>query len=171
LVELSTRTRAHVHALFRSSDVETAESVLVSDCADNLPLLERSSPYDLERVRFAALRLSGGRLDGLGKAVGLAQADWRDLLVATDFASDPQAHLRWLPRRFDVDVANGWMAGETLDGVAYALNQPILVQYTFEQPQRGSVISLEGLEPEPKYLVELSSGRDVEVFQRHLTTE
>ena len=147
---------------------EIAESVLVSDCADNLPLPNRSSPHDLERVRFAALRLSGGRLDGLAKAVELAQADWRDLLVAADFASDPQAHLRWLPRWFDVDVANRWMAGENLDGVAYALNQPILVQHTFEQPQRGSVISLEGLEPEPKYVVELSSGRDVEIFQRHL---
>jgi hypothetical protein len=113
--------------------------------------------------------LAVARLDGLRKAVELAQADWRDLLVAADFASDPQAHLQWLPRRFDVDVANRWMAGEILDGVAYALNQPILVQLGFEQPQRGSVISLEGLEPEPRYLVELSSGRDAEMFQRHLT--
>ena len=82
MVELSNRTRAHVRALFRSPDVELAERALITDCGDNLPLLARAGSDDLERVRFAALRLSGGRLDRLAKAVELAQTDWRDLLVA-----------------------------------------------------------------------------------------
>ena len=76
--------------------------------------------------------------------------------------------MHWEPRRFDGAVVNRWMAGESLPGVAYSLNQPVFVQSTFEPQQPGSVISLEGLEPEPIYLVELGSGKDVEVFQRHL---
>lgn len=97
MVELTDRTRAHVRALFQASDVDAVEKTLATDCADNLPLLTHSSPHDLERVRFAVLRLSGGRLDDLARAVCLAQTDWRDLLVAAGFADDTQAHLRWQP--------------------------------------------------------------------------
>lgn len=103
MVELSDRTRAHVRALFAASDIDAVERTLATDCADNLPLLAHSSPHDLERVRFAVLRLSGGRLDALAKAVRLAQADWRDLLVAAGFANDTQAHVRWEPRRTDFE--------------------------------------------------------------------
>jgi hypothetical protein len=48
-------------------------------------------------VRFAALKLSEGRLDRLEEAIKLAQTDWRDLLVAAGFAHDVEAHLNWLP--------------------------------------------------------------------------
>jgi len=168
MVELSSRTLAHVHTLFRSSDVALAERALISDCGDNLPLLSQAGAEDLERVRFAALRLSGGRLDDLAKAIELAQTDWRDLLVAADFADDVQAHTRWAPRRFDGDVVNRWMAGGSLPGVAYSLNQPIVVLSASDPQRPGCVIGLEGLEPEPRYLVELSTGHDIQVFQRHL---
>jgi hypothetical protein len=167
MVELSSRTRTHIHALFRPSDVAPAERTLLADCGDNLPQLACASPEDLERIRFAALRLSGGCLNDLGKAIELAQADWRDLLVAAGFADNPRAHLQWVPRWFGGDVVNRWLVGESLPDVAYTLNQPVFLRVA-SNAQTGSVISLVGLEPEPRYLVELGSGKDVEVFQRHL---
>jgi hypothetical protein len=170
MVELSNRSRAHVQALFRSSDVELAERALITNCADNLPLPTLAGPDDLERVRFAALRVSGGRLDRLAIAVELAQTDWRDLLVAAGFADDPQAHMQWAPRLLDSEAIDRWIAAGSLPGVTYSVNQSVFVQGTSEPQQAGAVISLEGLEPEPRYLVQLGSGNTVEVLQRHLAT-
>jgi hypothetical protein len=168
MVQLSNQTRARILAMFRSSDVELAARLLVEDCGDNLPLLAMATAAGLERVRFAAIRLSGGRLDDLRKAVALAKLDWRDLLVSAGFADDPEAHLRWQPLRFDADVANQWMAGEILPGVTFSLNQPVHVEAGSGSRKSGSVISLLGVEPEPKYLVELGSGAHIEVFQQLL---
>jgi len=51
----------------------------------------------LERFRFAALKLSRGRMDKLADAVRLANKDWRDLLVAAGFADSVDAHKDWKP--------------------------------------------------------------------------
>jgi hypothetical protein len=51
----------------------------------------------MERVRFAALKLSEGNKDKLLGAAQLAQYDWRDLLVAARFANDAEAHKSWAP--------------------------------------------------------------------------
>jgi hypothetical protein len=102
MIELSPRTRAHVATVFRPPDVATAERLLADECAENLPLGSHApTPSSLERIRFAAIRVSDGRLDRLREAVRLAQIDWRDLLVAADFGLDADAHERWQPRRFD----------------------------------------------------------------------
>lgn len=94
---LSPKTRSHVAALFVPADIEAAESMLVTRCGGQLPGMAGASPDVLDRIRFAALRLSEGRLPGLNDAVTLAETDWRDLLVATGFADDPAAHRRWVP--------------------------------------------------------------------------
>jgi len=54
--------------------------------------------FQLERFRFAALKYSDGNLPLLQSAVTLAQQDWRDLLVATGFANNVQAHRAWEPK-------------------------------------------------------------------------
>jgi hypothetical protein len=51
----------------------------------------------LERIRFAALKLSAGNLEALRSAVGLANRDWRDLLMAAGFGRDVDAHRSWHP--------------------------------------------------------------------------
>lgn len=56
---------------------------------------EESDEVQLERVRFAALKLSKGDLRELKKAVKLAQTDWRDLLMAAGFGNDVNAHKKW----------------------------------------------------------------------------
>jgi hypothetical protein len=170
MVPLSEPTRVRILALFSGSDAARAGSILVEDCGDNLPLLAMSTSEGLERIRFAAIRLSGGRLDDLRKAVALANVDWRDLLVSAGFERDPEAHLRWQPLRFDADLSRRWMAGENLPGVTFTLHQPVSIATGLSSLKSGSVIFLLGLEPEPKYLVELGSGEDIEVFQRSLRT-
>ena len=99
MVPLSTQTKTHVAALFSPDDVVVAEEVLVNQWGDNLPLVNSPSPASLERIRFAVLRLSRGNLRELKLACDAAGRDWRDVLVAADFANDANAHLRWKPSR------------------------------------------------------------------------
>jgi hypothetical protein len=94
---LSPETLRRVALLFAPTDHAAAQALLVQECGNNLPLLGKFSMYELERVRFAALKLSNGSLAGLQKAVALANEDWRDLLVSAEFADDIKAHERWLP--------------------------------------------------------------------------
>ncbi len=96
-VALSEPTRRRLEALFATGDRAEATRLLGEDCAANLPFSGDATPESLERVRFAALKLSGGDLTELVDAVALAQTDWRDLLVVAGFANDPVAHEAWWP--------------------------------------------------------------------------
>jgi uncharacterized protein (TIGR02996 family) len=82
--------------LFRPAFRAKAATLLTEQCGNNLPFLEEADKHALERVRFAALKLSGGKLSELRKAIRLAKEDWRDLLVAAGFADDTRAYQRWL---------------------------------------------------------------------------
>ena len=96
-VPLSEATRERVERVFHGDDVSAATELLVNECGNNLPFCENNGPVDCERARFAAIKLSGGRIDLLREAVELAKVDWRDLLMAAGFGHDPHAHKRWLP--------------------------------------------------------------------------
>lgn len=98
-VSLSSETRSRLEALFAPSEQAEAEQLLVELCGNNLPFCDDSDATSLERLRFAALKISGGRLAELYSAVELANIDWRDLLVAADFAYDVEAHKSWVPDR------------------------------------------------------------------------
>ena len=99
MVRLSPETQRRADLLFRPEEREKAAALLLKHCGNNLPFLERLDEYELERFRFAALKLSKGDLGRLHEAIELAQVDWRDLLMATGFGRDETAHERWLPRR------------------------------------------------------------------------
>ena len=94
---LSRETRRRLDLLFAPADRPGAESMLVDECGNNLPLLESMDSHRLERFRFAALRLSQGDLARLRQAIDLAKRDWRDLLMAAGFGEDVTEHERWLP--------------------------------------------------------------------------
>lgn len=85
-----------LEVLFRDAERAEALILLTEDCGSNLPMTPSAS--DLVRVKAAALKCSGGTLEGLVDAIALAQTDWRDLLVAAGFAHDKGAHLAWLQR-------------------------------------------------------------------------
>jgi hypothetical protein len=168
MVELSPLTGQHVAALFAASEVAEAKELLMRECAENLPLVGNPTPQGLERLRFAAIRLSDGNLPRLREAIVLAKTDWRDLLVAADFADDVDAHRTWQPRRLAPAIVDRWMAGEPPPGVKFGLNAAVEVRFRPPHGAKGAVISLVGLEPEPRYLVELASGEEIEARQFNL---
>lgn len=94
---LSPGTRQRLELLFAPNDRPTAENLLVNECGNNLPFLEKLNPFELERFRFAALKESEGQLDLLQQAVDLAKRDWRDLLMSAGFGEDVKEHERWWP--------------------------------------------------------------------------
>ena len=96
MVPLSKATQVRLNALFAASDLATASALLLEQCSENLHF-GGSTPEELERVRFAVLKLSQGDLGRMRDALGLAETDWRDVLVAAGFADDISAHRRWWP--------------------------------------------------------------------------
>jgi hypothetical protein len=96
---LSPKTVEHIDSLFQPVCREEVVELLMHRCGTNLPFLQKSDEFELERVRFAALKLSGGNLEKLRQAIKLAQTDWRDLLLAAGFGHDVNAHKAWSPTR------------------------------------------------------------------------
>jgi len=83
--------------LFRPDRQRDVCEILSTECGNHLPFLKKLDATGLERVRFAALKQSKGDLEKLKQAIILAKRDWRDLLVAANFADDVEAHKSWLP--------------------------------------------------------------------------
>jgi hypothetical protein len=80
---LSPETIRRLGILFAPGDRESARALL-RHCEG-------------ERLRFAALKVSDGKLALLESAVKLAQVDFRDLLMAADFG-EVDAHRKWQPK-------------------------------------------------------------------------
>ena len=95
---LSPETQRRLDLLFAEKDRAEATRLLGEECGTNLPFLENLDAHRLERFRFAALKMSDGKLPLLRQAVDVAKKDWRDLLVAAGFGSDLHAHERWIPK-------------------------------------------------------------------------
>jgi hypothetical protein len=89
------RTVAIVRRLFPEAQHDVVCDLLARECGTNLPFCEASSGEDLERVRFAVLKLSGGSVERLRGDIRLAQTDWRDVLVAAGFGNSLEAHHEW----------------------------------------------------------------------------
>src|SRR6476646_6412161 len=96
-IALSQGTTQRIEELFAYPDREAVANLLVEECGSNLAFSESSTPEDLERIRFAVLKLSDRVVTKLLEAIRLAQIDWRDLLVAAGFADDVRAHSFWWP--------------------------------------------------------------------------
>lgn len=92
---LSDRTWKMVRKMFSARQQEEVRQLLEVDCGNNLPFCENLDEVGLERVRFAVLKLSNGRLDALRRAIQEAQRDWRDTLMAAGFGFDVTEHNRW----------------------------------------------------------------------------
>jgi len=88
-------TLAIVRRLFDEPERALVADLLARECGTNLPFCQAWSGADLERVRFAVLKLSGGNVERLRRDIRLAQVDWRDVLVAAGFGNSLEAHRRW----------------------------------------------------------------------------
>ena len=69
---LSEATWEKVRALFPPTQHDEVAAILQNQCGNNLPFLGKETPEGLERFRFAALKLSRGRINKLADAVRLA---------------------------------------------------------------------------------------------------
>ena len=95
--ELSDETEVRVILLFPPSKREEVRRILREECGNNLRFCQDDDSIQLERIRFSVLKLRDGKLDKLRKAAQLAKRDWRDVLMASGFADDVDAHKSWLP--------------------------------------------------------------------------
>jgi len=98
-MQLSPNTYSRMDLLFPVHQRREVEQLLIEECGNNLPFLENLDAFQLERFRFAVLKISDGNMDALYEAISLAQRDWRDVLVAAGFGHDPRAHEHWLPEQ------------------------------------------------------------------------
>jgi gluconokinase len=92
---LSARTWELVQFLFKPEEQEASGKILVEECGQNLPLMKDKDEFQLERIRWAVLRIGLGDIDETRKAVDLAKQDWRDVLVWAAFGNDLTAHEKW----------------------------------------------------------------------------
>jgi hypothetical protein len=169
MIALGPACRERIAALFPETDVLEAERLL-EQCTSDPRLLADLVRQGTDRLLFAMIRLSGGDTRGLLDAISQFRRDWRDLLIAADFADDPRAHETWQPRRLRLETVERWMAGELPAGVKFALDDPVEIRSGVRRGATGSVISLCGLEPEPSYLLQLADAEVVEVHQSALQT-
>ena len=84
-----------INKFFSVRDSEFAISLLAEQCGNNLPLCEKWTLKELDRIRFAVIKISDGNIEELKSAVKLAKIDWRDLLVNVGFAKDINSHNIW----------------------------------------------------------------------------
>jgi hypothetical protein len=97
MIELSERTVERVSSLFPNNQLKEVEDLLTIECGENIPFCENKDKFEMERIRFAALKLSEGNIEKLVQSIELAQTDWRDLLMAAGFGEDVEAHNKWKP--------------------------------------------------------------------------
>jgi hypothetical protein len=92
---LTPETEKRIALLFSPDEQELVRSILLEECGTNIPGWQSA---DLERLRFAVLKLSKGKLDALQARVDAAKRDFRDVLVAAGFG-EPDSYRRWRPGR------------------------------------------------------------------------
>ena len=94
--ELSKNTKDLIYRLYNPSR-EALEicDMLELECGTDVLSCEDWTPEQLERIRFAVLKLDIEKKVDLESAIELAQTDWRDLLMSAGFGEDIEAHKVW----------------------------------------------------------------------------
>ena len=93
--KLSPRTRQLVERIFSPMQAEEVVQWLEDECGNSIPSCQSHDEYQMERIRFAVLKLSYGNINKLLRAIDEARMDWRDLFMAADFGYDANAHDQW----------------------------------------------------------------------------
>ena len=95
MIKLSEDTMHIVNALFPENLRSEVVDLLELECAENIPFCENHDKYQMERIRFAVLKTSEGKVAKLVDSIELAQVDWRGLFMAAGFGHDPEEHNNW----------------------------------------------------------------------------
>ena len=102
----SAKTEAIINRFFSRPERASVRRLLIDRCGNNLPCFEKADETELERIRFAVLKISRGDPERLARAVQRANEDWRDLLMEADFGNGLQAREKWAS-----DVNSRWRPG------------------------------------------------------------
>ena len=94
-LKLSPYTQQLVKRLFEPEEQVEAARRLIEECGNNLPFCDNYDEYEIERIRFAALRIGLGYMDEMQKAIDIAKRDWRDILMWSGFGYTLTAHQEW----------------------------------------------------------------------------
>ena len=92
---LSPRTKQLVENIFSASHVAEAVERLKQECGNMIPFYEDADEFQMERVRFAVIKLSEDQINKMINAINEARFDWRDLFMAVGFGHDVIAHEKW----------------------------------------------------------------------------
>lgn len=69
------------------------------------------------------------------------------------------------------EAAVRWHEGESIPGVLFGFDDPVVIEAGENAGQLGIVVALLSLTPEPRYLIEVEpDGPDLEVLQSQLGT-
>lgn len=93
--KLSPRTMLLVSKIFEAEKFEEVVQWLEDECGNKIPFCDKYDEFQMERIRFAVLKLSEGKIKKLLRAIDEARTDWRDLFMAADFGHDVTAHEKW----------------------------------------------------------------------------
>ncbi|MCE9647487.1 MAG: hypothetical protein K8S20_15955 [Chloroflexi bacterium] len=103
MTQLSPLTQKIVEKLFNAGDRIGVINSLTHECGENLPFQKGGNGWDLERIHFAALKVSNGSTPKLHEAIALAKLDWRDLLAWAGFANSINEHEVWTKNMLEKD--------------------------------------------------------------------
>jgi hypothetical protein len=95
LTPLSSEIEKRLVSLFALDDQEEARRMLIDECGSNIPSWQSAG---LDRLRCAVLKLSGGKIPLLRRAIDVAKRDFRDVLVPAGFG-EPESYRSWSPGR------------------------------------------------------------------------
>ena len=94
---LSPETEKRIDMMFPPDQRAEVRRMLLEEVGHNLWGLEKLNEYQMDRYRFAVLRLSKGDFEKLPSVIEITNRDWRDLLVWSGFGSGD--HNWWLPEK------------------------------------------------------------------------
>lgn len=127
-IALSEAAEQRLQLVFAPEERREARRMLVYECGSGI---ERwgDDPSAYDRLRFAAMKVSFGRIEGLRRAIALAQTDWRDLFMEAGFGHDAQAHEHWLvPGSADaLRAERRWQPRDPLAGSALPMVPGIVI--------------------------------------------
>jgi len=104
MLELSSRQELLLKRTFQKDNFLAAKSALEVKAGKTIPFCGNSSSEQLDRIRFAIIKLSGGCTEALDNAIELAHTDWRKLLISADFGVNPIEHDNWFKEELDIIV-------------------------------------------------------------------
>lgn len=102
MLELSSRQELLLKKNFQADSYLEAKRALELNAGRTIPFCGNSSSAQLDRIRFAIIKLSEGCNQQLNNAIELAHNDWRKLLICADFGANPLEHDNWFKKELDI---------------------------------------------------------------------